>query len=225
MLSLSNQNTYSKSVYRNSENPVNDEIRRYKMGLFDLQYGVNSPTLATGIVKPDLQAITFNGTNQYLNMDKDAPMIACSCDKFSITAWIKPKITSNQRNICSFGNAASGGTGFSFGITTLNRLFFRTLGDSLIVPAGAAFSTEKWYFVVFIRTLVSGVYRHVLAIDNDIKSNAEKSFPTLGGTTFKIGAQDNGTQHFFEGDIDDLRIYKRDLSLEEVTALYNYRET
>ena len=165
-------------------------------------------------------AYSFNGVNNFISFS-GVPM--SQVDNWTITAWIKPAST-NQAGIAvalGFDNGNIG-NGYSLGIcleggfvATGSKLWGIFGGIIGSISGGFDFlSTNQWYQVVMSRK--SGTTSFYV-----------NGIATLGGTTvtpqtptaFTIGSE-NGLR-FFNGAIDDVRIYNRALATNEIAELYS----
>ena len=75
---------------------------------------------------------------------------------------------------------------------------------------------NKWYFV----TIVKSNNNFKMYINNELQSQVQDQLLILiNGSIFKIGSA-KGNNNFFNGAIDDIRIYNRTLFEAEINALY-----
>jgi len=130
-----------------------------------------------------------------------------------------------------FGSPLAGGSndqGFRFGTNSTLNTFTATIGD---------FSINDYYLIGNIQNfnqewqqLTMVLNRENLTFSFYINSNLVQSVAvstnfgnTDSGQLPTIGAlhSDNGTFHLFNGLIDDIAIYNRALSPQEITALYS----
>ena len=66
------------------------------------------------------------------------------------------------------------------------------------------------------------LYRNGTEVCNSVTANGSSN---AIGANWAIGARGDGTSRWFDGKIDDVRIYNRGLSANEVSALYSYGYT
>jgi hypothetical protein len=120
--------------------------------------------------------------------------------------------------VCLGFDDGNTGDGFAFGMTKDNynagNHLTGVLGGVKWIPSGYTFpSANRWYHVVMLRS--DGVTKFYV---NGIQTaNTESSTP-LAPTAFTIGSATRG--RFFDGMIDDVRIYNRALSASEIQAIY-----
>jgi len=131
---------------------------------------------------------------------------------FSWSAWINPKI---------FSGTPTGSSIMANG--TYAPLLYLSASGALVLysngpkPFNASVTSNQWSHVVMVRT--SGVFS---AYINGIKTPTSQAF-TLNMLNAKmcIGSHSLGVGgDFFSGTIDDVRIYNRALSSNEVNTIY-----
>jgi len=142
-------------------------------------------------------------------------------DDWTLCAWISPS-SLNQASMAvtvGYDNGVTG-DGFELGIsdgTSLpgNRLY-GILGGVAVLDSGYVFpSANQWHQVAMLRA--GGVTKFY--VDGIRTANTSSAVPKKP-TAFSIGS---GTGiRFFQGQIDDIRIYNRALSSNEVAQLYAF---
>ena len=146
-------------------------------------------------------ALQFGGTNQ----EVIAPCPATGITSYSISGWIKTSSTPILSAMMSWGNNAyimddtAHGTGFTTDGAFLDGAH---VGTSLI--------DGKWHHIV-------GTYDGVndsLYIDGALAATATNT------STLQSGCAIGYAYTYFNGSIDDVRVYNRALSASEVTNLY-----
>jgi hypothetical protein len=166
-------------------------------------------------------AYSFNGVNNYIGF-AGAPI--SQVDNYTITAWLQPASLSqvgialilgyddgSSANGCSFGIFNAAGSGYSPG----NQLYGAFDGQGQFYSGFDFSSTSQWYQVVMLRD--SGVTKFY--VNGALTPNTSPATPYTP-TSFRIGSE-NGLR-FFNGAIDDVRIYNRALPTNEVAQLYAF---
>ena len=190
-----------------SGNTINDSSGNGNTGTL-----VNSPTWTTGMFGNGLK---FNGVNQYVAFSPtnlptgDAP--------HSISAWLyQGSLPSNRAWILLLGNPGSGSHhwlinsagGTQFGIWDRAQVYPQ-------LPVG------QWTFIVItydgtnIRSYVNGV------LDQTVTVGAQKFYLA---NSFEIAQAQIG-ENYWNGTIDEVRIYNKALSASEIAGLYNGTNT
>ena len=183
------------------------------------------------------EAITFNGTDTAVNLGIIDSINSNA--SFTITGWIILKnysdswnsvIFSNRKKFDDIGNSA----GFLFGVVGLLDSSPKKLelvingGDHAIhAISNRDIITNTWYHA-------SITFSHNTTINNTIKlyldgilesTTIAPDFITPGLTISSLGFELNETDvpksYHFDGTLDDVRIYNRALSQEEISQLYS----
>jgi len=162
------------------------------------------------------EALDFDGTNDYVDLGDSLDIT----EQISVAAWIKPSSIGNNRQIVSDGNngaitawelKTSSGSG---------QVSFRHWGSAATeVQSTQSLLVDTWTHVVGVYTDNNWKIYWNGSLDNSNNGTG----PIAAGKKQYIGAIDiNGTPgQFWEGVIDDVRIYNRPLNADEVQALYN----
>jgi hypothetical protein len=158
----------------------------------------------------DDSAYNFNGVDSYIGF---ATVPISQLDNWTMTAWVKPALLNQTGIAVALGyDDGNSGNGYSLGIyfSQLHVVF----GGVADFDGGFTFtSTSQWYQVVMLRS--SGVMSFYV---NAVLTPSSITATPLVPTAFRIGS-DSGIR-FFNGAIDDVRIYNRALSSNEVAQLY-----
>jgi len=166
------------------------------------------------------KALNFDGVNDFVdanpsngnNLDISGPL--------TVTAWVKTNSLGTFQTIIS---KHTGGSNANYLIWIENQNRFQTYaspgGISTNVMGTTVAKKNTWYHVAelwdgaFLRLFVNGV---------------QEGTPASGsgnvGVTIKdvaIGSESYGGSNFFNGLIDEVRVYNRALSADEIQKLYN----
>lgn len=168
-------------------------------------------------------AMSFNGSSNYVLMND---VVTTNPTSFTISAWIR-KDGHGSSYECALHQATDtsiGNSSFWLGLDS-SDYFVATIGARTGVGWAAGALTEK---------PVIGEWNHLLATWNGSKVrvflNGEfKKEYNLGtysniSNPVRLGASNNGTTYQFNGSVDDVRIYNRSFSDEEVEMLYGSYE-
>ena len=186
---------------------------------------INMPYGAWTAGREDNGTLDFNGVNNYVNMG-DINRLAMS---WSIGAWIKtPNYlpTTNRIIIARSGGSPLWSQNYillvnysetpdSFGVGSSADNYIRA--RSATVPASG-----RWYHLVGTFDSVSKVYTIYVDGKSDGTATGTALPPTDANQIFQIGASDGSAApaNWFSGFIDNIRIYNRALSADEVWELY-----
>ena len=157
--------------------------------------------------------MVFDGVDDYV--DVGGPVIT-AIDNITISAYVKWNgTTGDSQHIITNGN--TGSSGYALRIRGDNNDKISILsGGVAYANTDITFTAGQWQYVVIIRD--SGVWKIYLdTILLSLSSNPTPIIPTTG--TF-IGSNQS-FEKIFNGTIDDVRIYNRALSADEVRYHYN----
>ncbi len=188
--------------------------------------GNNGTVVGTGAWVTGMigQALQFDGASTYVDCGKGASLNLT--DAVTVTAWIKMDFAAGDRKIASNQDGTTGG--YKLGLYTNNILEFEirtsanagTLNRDL--PGGTVLQQGAWYHVAgvyskgeFIRTYVYG------NLDRELLTTA-----VLGTSTgsFNLGRGESTTTYFWLGALDQVEVYNRVLSQEEILWLAGQTE-
>src|SRR3989338_9733136 len=157
------------------------------------------------------QGLKFDGVNDYVKISSDI----IGTTALTITAWIKP--TASTLSVGT-GRIVTNGNVTIFKLASSNRLSFTSNSSNVAVSATNALSgtANTWQFISVTRN-ESGTANIYLNGTLTGTANQNSGSPIVG-TDFEIGAQLAAS--FFDGSIDDVRVYNRALSPTEVQRLY-----
>jgi hypothetical protein len=167
------------------------------------------------------QAFAFNGSSQYLS-HAHIPELDFGTGDFSVSFWIKPS--------GSWGGTTRGIIGQKSNDSAPGWQVYHDAGDTNAVRLrlgdasgngsdlmGVAVAPGVWTYVTVERK--SGV---LYGYSNGAPSGtsiADTKNVSGGSANFNIGYADTWTA-YYQGSLDDVRIYNRALSAQEVAALY-----
>ena len=136
----------------------------------------------------------------------------------SLAMWIKASSLSTSGTLASWG-APGNGSGWNFSIKT-GRLSIDVGGGEL--TGITIVNDDAWHHVALVfPSIGSGVEDIVLYVDGTVENNpinVAQAINTGNQFDFKIGTDENGNH--FNGQIDEVRLYEKDLSSNEVASIY-----
>jgi hypothetical protein len=185
---------------------------------------VNGAVLTTDRFGNGNSAYGFDGANDYIAI----PVDKLTNPVYTFSFWAKP--ASIPASPDSYAILSIGGPGADQGILLSNNYVGGSTGwamvsyhtDGTLVPSnsvGALPDVNTWYHIVQTRSAnAASLYVNGVLIGTRPTNGKTAGYKPSGpGAT--IGSRSNLIQ-FFHGEIDDLRLYNRALSAEEVQALY-----
>jgi len=165
---------------------------------------------------------SFNGSSSYI----DTNYTPAAISTHSVSIWFKTDISAVRRGL--FSDFSSAGTGYStrlnLGISALNKFEF-VIGNG----------TDAWTDTTTINALpyLNGVWNNVVLVISGTSVKLYANDSLIANLTSTIAAGTAGTQSislgrpgdynglYFNGSIDQVRIFNKAISASEVTTLYN----
>lgn len=184
---------------------------------------VNTVTSTTGIIG---NAATYVAANsEYLSLASNALVQTGNID-FTFAAWAKLATTGSPRPIVSkYDNVNSKREYLLFADQTTTRFRFIVSPDGTAITSVIYFSspsTAIWYFLVVWHDSVADTVN--LQIDNGLIATAPYTSGVFASDAeFQIGGaqSSSGVPIYMDGDIDEVVFWKRILTSDERTDLYN----
>lgn len=170
------------------------------------------------------QGLSFNGSSTYVTISDQS---ALKPNNVTLSAWIKPGSLSAVGAIIEKGDANTAGYGM-YALTS-NKLcsVIRTTTGTLVSGASTVSSLQvgTWshlaatYDGTTLKLYVNGAFT-ALINDGACGLNTGTGNIVNDTSSLRIGSR-NGSSSFFNGLIDESRVYNRALSDSEIAALYN----
>lgn len=168
---------------------------------------VNSPSWVTGKIG---DALSFNGTNQYVAINNFSAGPAINGTQ-TISAWFFLNSTSSTQDIATIYNGGSAANQLRINSDTLQ---VSSWGGTNLVNSSKAVSANFWHQAVFTYNgSVADIY-----LDGNLVGQSTNTPQSGASSKFYIGTY--GTGEYFNGDIDEVKVFNRALSQDEVTANY-----
>ncbi len=176
----------------------------------------NPPTAASGW-NPGRKGVglNFDGVNDYVDAGNSSSLTPLS--EVSISVWLKDVgVTGTQKNIINNQYSSVTFKGILMYVSTANKMNFR-IGNGTITSVGITNNnvTSNWeHYVGTYNGTTIKIYRNgvIQTTTGSLTGNIEYS-----GTTFIIGSTGSNTAN---GSIDEVRIWSRALSAQEIMQLY-----
>jgi hypothetical protein len=171
---------------------------------------IPSASVPPNLLYADPECLTFNGVNQYVSMTNLGALPSGTAAR-TICGWAKPNSVSGGYSwIAAFGSPGTSQAMF-IGMNG-NTLVGGGYGDDLNV--GNFWGTSTWHFIALT---YDGATANLYA-DGNLVASSPKTW-NLAPSHCYIGEQVNNASEYFNGSIDDIRIYNRALSASEIANL------
>ena len=184
---------------------------------------VNGAALTKDRFGIDNSAYNFDGENNYIEV---ANSNSLNPDYISISAWVNPTINNNDSPVVTKYRSANGDRSYWLYIYTsgIKGPRFRVYTSHGIADAAITelIETNKWSHIVGTyggneaMLYINGKLVKTSSVSGSLRSN---SLP------LRIGASTENTMTYFNGKIDEVRIYNRKLTGEEIELLNNSAPT
>ena len=180
---------------------------------------INGDATWTSTAKTGGEALKFDGTGDYIS----TPANGLS-GELTLMAWVKPPdisdIGSADNRIVGDHVAPNGSHAF---IDIRNdeddiRAFIDD--DSVAMQPSNAISGGKWYHVALTHDGTDSI--SLLVNNSVVASGSDTSFGKYNSDgEFYIGRRSNTSKGYFNGIIDDVRVYNESLSTSEIDTIYS----
>jgi Concanavalin A-like lectin/glucanases superfamily/GEVED domain/MAM domain, meprin/A5/mu/Secretion system C-terminal sorting domain/HYDIN/CFA65/VesB-like, Ig-like domain len=204
-----------------SNSPVFDPTADYRImsangANLEVEYDFNGTKYITFGYAPQVnvvRSIYFDGATDYVNMD-DA--LNLNTTNFTISAWIKRGASSNNTSILSKRDAAYT-EGYDFKINNTGRFEMSWKnGTTQTITSDVVIPVNEWHQMAII---YSGATAN-LYIDGVLDKTAALTAPVSTTQFFNIAAADKSTA-FYEGNIDEVRVWNTALSIGQLHYIMN----
>ena len=205
-------------AYYTADNTPNDALGNFNGTL------TNGATYGTGIIN---NGFSFDGVNDYVDLGNNLDFDGST--PFSFNVWMN-QTSAQAASLISKKGGASTYTGYRIAITSNRQIqvLFNsdfTTNDRLQITTG----TNSFTIGVFNMITVtydgskntSGISVYVDGTSISFSTNANSLTGSISNsTTAKVGAFVVGSQ-YFNGILDEVGVWNKELSSSEVTELYN----
>jgi hypothetical protein len=194
---------------------------------FPFSFTVGVPDIPVDRIA-NAQAMSFNGTDQYISAGTSSDLNFERTDTFSISAWIN--IETLQIGGIFAKDVFSPLQGYNLFLN--NSIRFYIAGTGYIQINGSqTLSTSQWYHIAVTydgSSNVSGIKLYVNGVED---TSTTSSGTTVTGSIQnveppRIGVRDkNGSspdpRYFFNGNIDEVAVFNTALSASKIQQIYN----
>ena len=169
-------------------------------------------------------ALLLDGTG-YVNIDALLGDLPNPTEDFSLAAWFRSESGGNKLLFSAnkTSDGGGGGNNYLFGLDSDTQLLSHvggSIGSSGVGPSGL--DDGFWHFGV--ATYKASTSTHSLYVDGVLVGTANATVNWNTANTAQIGMERDGStpSNYWNGSIDDLRIYSGELTAEEIGSLFNF---
>ena len=169
----------------------------------------NGPT--TGVAGKIGEALSFNGSAQYVNVPDNN---ALDPSQITIAAWVKiPVAPTTNGNIVAKGN----NSGYRLRISNSGVVVWFDRGCTNCLSTTQTVPLNQWTHIA-VTGDATGLR---IYIDGVLSASNAVAYGTPNTTSALLVGAETAYNEYFNGTIDDVRVYNRALSVSEVSTLYN----
>lgn len=175
----------------------------------------NGPVLSMGKIQ---QSFAFDGTDDYISVSHNSNLVPTA--DYSLSAWVKTSSSATEQEIITKFDASGSYPGYflSIGDSTAPNTgkICLWVGDNTGWSClGTTVNDGTWHFIT------ARVYNTTVEIYRDgVSQGTTVRTPSRSNTgALSIGRRSD-TGKYFQGSIDEVRVYTRLLSADEIKALY-----
>ncbi|MBI5046738.1 LamG domain-containing protein, partial [Candidatus Micrarchaeota archaeon] len=180
------------------------------------QYG-NNGTFTNGPVYDQGRydsALSFDGIDSYVDLGADSSLNIAN--NLSISLWMKTSDASYEFIVGGYNsNSPNNGYGLVKSGVTSNKLSI-WLGGPSWITGSTTVTDEVWHYVTVV---VSGTTANLYVDGNLDATGAITGLASYGGNKY-LGRYTGAGDYYFNGTMDEVRIYNRSLSVDEITQQY-----
>ena len=162
------------------------------------------------------RAYLFDGQDDYIEI-ADGSGLDFGTGPFTLSVWIKTNAMTTagtgRDDVLAKGEPTISG----FSVSLQNNRAALMTGNSLELMGTTTLNDNEWHHIAGIRNATHGVF---LYVDGQQENSGTNSEDVNVGSDLILGRHGVSVESFFDGSMDDIRIYNRALSEEEVLALY-----
>lgn len=184
---------------------------------------VNGATLTTDRFGNANNAYYFDGSSNNIKVSNNTLLNIPTGNSFSLSFWLKHDGNNFDKYVISKYNGTTGANpSYSIGTGTIGNSYSWyefTPGNGKENRGNIMLTDNKWHHFVTVFTSGGNITTY---IDNvlDVTSSISYTGSIINNLDLYIGCSSN-VQQFYKGSVDDIRIYKKALSVTEISKLYN----
>jgi hypothetical protein len=162
-------------------------------------------------------ALEFDGRGDYVKVERPTGLNFAPAS-FSVSAWIYPHVTTGQyRGIVEYDRDSLNGNRFGLWLDSQGRVHFR-VGQNTWQSVNSV-KANQWCHVAGVFDTATQAMK--IYVDGVLGATAthQKGYTSPTQATLVIGARGSMDDEYFDGLIDDVRVYKAALTADEMLVL------
>ena len=172
---------------------------------------VEGPTLTTDRFGNENSAYYFDGTGDRMNAGLAANF---GTNSFTANVWVNSTQTSGYGNLMR--THGGNGHGWLFRFNSGKIEIWEGSYNDVGVVSKTSYADGNWHMMTYVRDVENKVGQ--LYVDGSYVCNYNISSPNNYNNTLWFGTY--GAGEYYKGYMDDVRLYNRALTAEEIAALY-----
>jgi hypothetical protein len=170
-------------------------------------------------------ALYFDGTENYVSVTDNATLNFDSTESFTVSGWLNlDDLSTNVSMLAKRDGSGNNFEGYQIQVRDADAEFAFFVDDgasgSSVSARGGTPTTGSWIHLAGTFDRSSGDL--TLYVDSSSVGSTSSSLGVISpAANFYVGAYENLSAEYFNGKIDDVRIYDKALSATEVSNLYN----
>ena len=169
----------------------------------------------------------FNGSSSYINLGTGSSGLSGVLNQKvsqSVSFWMNTAFTGISGNSIIYSVYAGAGISLNVYYLTGGTLYFLTRynNNSITFTTTQTFNDSQWHHVAVTIDVPNS--KRKIYIDNtltDTETLPAAAYGGTGTTGVALGTNGNFNSQYYKGDLDQVRIFSKALSSDEVDTLYN----
>lgn len=169
-------------------------------------------------------AATFNGVNQIVTVPDNPTLVFAPTDSMTLAGWMK---TANPNVHILAKHTAVVGDGYElaleFGYVVATAMDDNYYGASGFQSVTGGLNDDKWHHAAYTYNATTGISKiYIDGALNNTRTESPKATDPIGtGGDFYIAG--DTYNNYMQGSIDDVQVYKRDLSAAEIQQIFLHK--
>ena len=165
-------------------------------------------------------SLSFDGVNQYVSVADDATLDFGVGNTLTITCWIKSSQVATDGYLITKVQAGGNYQGYRLYLDNgVLKGYLRDSSTATVTVTGSNIADGEWHFIVLVRD-GTNVVMYIDAAQVDTKPDITADLSNSNTLIIAALKQGVNPELFFDGTLDEIRVYSRALSPTEVAQHY-----